>query len=161
MVLFSRFWIGKLYDALNPPAYKLGTISSLKQELSGGFQAGFQIIIGWIRELTHSLEFSSHVETQFLTQVMQTTDLSFTLNRKEAQLYLYRSKFTTATIPPQYLREPENRNSLLDLLFSYRNSKPWSVLVGTLFVRSVLLYPSHCHQNFYLHPGKLCKNDCQ
>ncbi|EDR08129.1 uncharacterized protein LACBIDRAFT_294434 [Laccaria bicolor S238N-H82] len=133
---FPRFWIGKLYDALldDPPAYKFGTISSLKQELSGGFEAGFQIIIAWIRELADNLEFSSHMETQLLTQVMQTTDLSLTLNGKEAQFYLYRSKL----IPPQYLRKPKDYNSLLDLLSSYQNSKPWSVLVGTLFIKQIM-----------------------
>ena len=128
-----RFWLMKLYEALNPACHTFGPTSNMT--LNSAITAlpkAIGAVMDWVRALSSELDF--HPIHQFLTLAMQTADLAFTFDRKQAEVYIYRSQFAVSRCPSLYLR-PSGNNVIQEMLISLNQSGPSSLIMGILFIR--------------------------
>ncbi|KAJ6577097.1 hypothetical protein B0H10DRAFT_1963249 [Mycena sp. CBHHK59/15] len=127
-----KYWILRLYAALNPPFYLLGSASSLDLASIPEAKAGFQIVKEWVRSWVYGLKFSP--QFQFLTQLAQAAILGFQFDRKDAMSYLTHGPYMDAP-PSVYLRGPEKRYIVGEFLSSLEGKEQWCISAGVLFVR--------------------------
>ncbi|KAF8885252.1 hypothetical protein CPB84DRAFT_1788531 [Gymnopilus junonius] len=132
----QRFWIGRLYDVLNPPHYSLGS-PCLVPEDDFDIRKALTTLLDWIRKITSDLDCW---RPSFLTLVMQTADLAFTFDKKQASVYMYRSNFIASpmNVPGRYLRGETRQNTLHELLVSFNGRGSSSLLMGILFIRHIM-----------------------
>ena len=132
--MFRRFWILKLHEVLNPPHFSLGSSTNVDLNSSVKVRKGFGVAIEWVRAISFTLDFWPS-NYDFLTIALGAADLAFEFDRKEASVYMFRSEFALEGCPQKYLRGQDARNSILELLVSFRNKEPSSLLMGILFIR--------------------------
>jgi len=130
-----RFWLIKLYEALNPSHHVLGSTSNMMNSVVTTFPDALPAVIDWVRALSFPLEFEPD---DFLTLAMQTADFAFSFDKKAAETYMYRANFVTTPCPPQFLREPHGHNTLHEMLRSMNHKGPTCLVEGVLFIRYVM-----------------------
>ena len=136
--VFPRFWILKLHEVLNPPHFSLGSSANINLNNFVKIRKGFEVAIAWVRAISCALKFWPS-NYDFLTIALGAADLAFAFDRKEASVYMFRSDFARERCPQQYLRGQDAQNSILELLVSFRNKEPSSLLMGILFIRYATL----------------------
>ena len=134
---FRRFWILKLHQVLNPVHFSLGSSANVFDN-SIKVRKGFGVAIEWVRAISYTLDFWPS-NYDFLTIALGVADIAFAFDRKEASVYMFRSKFALKTCPQEYLRRHDAQNSILELLVSFRNKERSSLLRGMLFIRYAAL----------------------
>jgi hypothetical protein len=136
--VFRRFWILKLHEVLNPAHFSLGSSANVILNNSVKIRKGFAVAIEWVRAISYRLGFwPSNYNS--LTIVLGAADLAFAFDRKEASVYMFRSKFARERCPQEYSRGQDAQNSILELLISFRFKEPSSLLMGILFIRYATL----------------------
>ncbi|KAJ7051208.1 hypothetical protein C8F01DRAFT_1237408 [Mycena amicta] len=81
-----RHWVSRLYAALYPPYYRLGTPAALDLGLIPEAAAGLQVVREWVRGWAYDCEFLPHA--RFLSDLSQIARLSFQFDRRDAMSYL-------------------------------------------------------------------------
>lgn len=131
--LLLRHWLGRLYEAMNPPSDMIGTFSNLNRTLLPDNQKAFQVVKLWVHELVYSLDFLP--QTPFLTRWMRGATLSFAFDQKEATYATQHSRsMSTYARPGQYLRNGGGY-ILQDLLRFLEGKEPSSLALGGLALR--------------------------
>lgn len=90
------------------------------------------VLINWVRDLSFSLK--PYESQRYLTLAMMTADFAFTLDTKEAEIYMYRANFATSWCPPQHLRRESRINTLHEMLRSFSLKAAPSLREGVFFI---------------------------
>ncbi|KAF8060885.1 hypothetical protein FPV67DRAFT_312197 [Lyophyllum atratum] len=134
----KRLYIGRFYEAMNPPLYYLGANSLLDGNLIPEFQKGIHVVKDWLRELAYTLNFALP-QQQFLTDLIRGAKLGLRFDRAQAAKYLYQSPCLHSSIQPRhYLRAPDNDFMLRELIASLEGSQVWSISAGILSLKHIL-----------------------
>ncbi len=96
------------------------------------FPDAVYVLKEWVRTVSFSLDF--YPDHLFLTLAMLTADFAFTFDMKEAETYMYRAKFAISQCPLQYIRKPQFNNTLHEMLGSFNQKSPTSLLGGISFI---------------------------
>jgi len=143
---FLRFWLIKLYEALNPAHHDFGpTLMNIDVV---ALPRAANVLRGWVRSVSFELEFQP--EYQFLTLALQTADFGFSYDREEAEKYMCRCKFVTSSGPSKFYRN-HDVNSLHEMLMSWNPKNSSHLLNGSQFIRYVAT--SHQKINAYTLPS--------
>ncbi|KAJ7836348.1 hypothetical protein B0H14DRAFT_2794293 [Mycena olivaceomarginata] len=129
-----RYWISRLYSALYPSFYRLGSASSLDLASIPEAEAGFQVVKEWVRSWVYDFEFFP--APKFLSNLAQVARLSFQLDRKDAMSYLTNSPFMRMQ-PSVYMR-PGNNYIVGEFLWLLEGKQEICLSAGVLFVRHIL-----------------------
>lgn len=124
----QRYWINRLYEALDPPFYCLGNRSYLKSALIPQFQKGIQVVKDWTQELAYTLDF--RYPSPFLTNLVRGALLGSAFDR-HASLHWRRARCLTLPHLPQYIRPP-GIFMLGELLSFVDASHEFSISMGIL-----------------------------
>ncbi|KAJ6573853.1 hypothetical protein DFH09DRAFT_1311930 [Mycena vulgaris] len=141
-----RYWISRLYSALYPSFYCLGSASSLDLSLIPEAEAGFQVVKEWVRGWVY--EFNFMPPMKFLSNLAQVSRLSFQFDRKDAMSYLTQSPFMRMK-PAIYMRSG-NSYVVSEFLSSVEGNEQTCISAGVLFVRHVI------HHQLPIHISVLC-----
>ena len=128
-------WIGRLYDTLNPPHHYLGSRAIL--DLTG-FEHTDRIlrIVGeWVRSILYDLR-PTQAPDKFLTLFMRAADFYFSPPSVGSARYMSNLPcMARINIPNDYLRGPDARSVVKDLLEALESSRPACLPYGVLFLR--------------------------
>ncbi|KAJ7451097.1 hypothetical protein FB451DRAFT_1566339 [Mycena latifolia] len=141
-----RYWISRLYSALYPSFYRLGSAASLDLSSIPEADVGFQVVKEWVRAWVYDFNFMPPVK--FLSNLAQVSRLSFQLDRKDAMSYLTQSPFVRMK-PSIYMR-PGNNYVVGEFLSSLEGKEPTCISAGVLFVRHII------HSQLPIHISILC-----
>ncbi|KAJ7171712.1 hypothetical protein C8R43DRAFT_1231226 [Mycena crocata] len=130
----KRYWISRLYSALYPSFYRLGSASCLDLNSIPEAVAGFQVVKEWIR--TWVYEFRFMPQARFLGNLCQVAKFAFQFDRKDAMTYLTKSPFMLMT-PSVYLRTGA-RYVVSEFISSLEGKEETCISAGVLFVRHVV-----------------------
>jgi len=135
IIFCDSFWIGRLYDALNPVYPHLGSQAIL--DLTG-FQSAaraLRIINEWVRSICYGLH-PTRVADKFLTSFIKAANLCFSPPTVDGAAYMSWQPFMPDTnIPQHYLREPGATNVMKDLFEALKGSSPFCLPAGVLFLK--------------------------
>ncbi|KAJ7479993.1 hypothetical protein B0H11DRAFT_1263344 [Mycena galericulata] len=136
-----RYWISRLYSALYPSFYRLGSASSLDLSSIPEAEAAFQVVKESLRSWVYAFELTP--QAKFLSNLSQVARLSFQLDRKDAMSYLTQSPFMRLK-PAIYMRE--GRNYVVgEFLLSLEGKDQTCISAGVLFVRHIVQVPLPIH----------------
>jgi hypothetical protein len=132
MIFFhARHWISRLYSALYPAFYRLGSASSLDISLIPEAEPGFQVVKEWVRSWVYDFQFMPPIK--FLSNLVQVSRLSFQLDRKDAMSYLTQSPFMH--LQPAIYQRADSRYVVGEFLSSLEGKDTTCISAGVLFVR--------------------------
>ncbi|KAJ7725516.1 hypothetical protein DFH07DRAFT_853912 [Mycena maculata] len=131
----QRYWISRLYSALYPSFYRLGSASSLDLSYIPEAEAAFQVVKEWSRRWIYGFEFIPLMK--FLSNLAQVARLSFQLDTKDAMSYLTQSPFIGIK-PTIYLRRGGNY-VVTEFLLSLQGKEETCISAGVLFVQHIVL----------------------
>ncbi|KAI0353177.1 hypothetical protein OH77DRAFT_1497420 [Trametes cingulata] len=85
-ILFKqqRVWLRRLYEALYPVHYKLGTLPQLSRGLIPDLQQGANIVRVWVMDFLNSLDPAEHPFRAFLNNLLRATRLAMLFDYKTA-----------------------------------------------------------------------------
>ena len=121
-------WISRLYEALHPPVYLLGSFAQFSPSRIPDYARYLERLKVWIRELVYDL--SSFSPQFFITDLLSSLDLSLTFDRPEFNNYIHRAKFLQFPPIPDNLRGPHGEYVVSDAISSLRDG---SLTSGILF----------------------------
>ena len=121
-------WISRLYGALHPPAYLLGSLAQFSPSRIPDYARYLERLKVWIRELVYDL--SSFPPQFFITNLLSSLDLSLTFDKPEFNNYIHRAKFLQFPPISDYLRGPHREYIISDAISSLRDG---SLTRGILF----------------------------
>lgn len=126
-------WISRLYEALHPPVYLLGSLAQLSPSRIPDYARHLERLKAWIRELVYDL--SSFPPQFFITNLLSCLDLSLTFDKPEFNSYIRRAKFLRFPPIPDYLRGPHGQYVVFDAISSLSDENHWpsSLTQGILF----------------------------
>jgi len=128
----SRYWLDRLYDAMSPSFYKLGTVANLSSTLWQ--DRGFAVVKEWIRNLLFELR-EDHERQHFLTTLLKATKLAFIIDSSEAPRYVYNARFIRNSPHVAFIR-PDGRGYVVsDLVTAMHGTEPLSISAGILSLR--------------------------
>lgn len=127
--------IERLYKALNPGFYLLGSASNLVPSRIPETKDAFIVVNQWAGHLIHAID--PYETPTFLTTFLQATSLQFALDRQGAILSMrYAPCVAHAKPPPLLVRESLCRRYVVhDILDVFRDISSSSLSSGVLFVR--------------------------
>ncbi|KAG6919462.1 hypothetical protein DXG01_005721 [Tephrocybe rancida] len=97
----KRQYICQLYEAVNPPFYRLGTHSQLNPDLIPEYRKGIQVLKEWLRDAAYVLDFNPRV--LLLTNLLRISSLALMFDRRDALNYLRKAPCLSSAVRP-YLR---------------------------------------------------------
>ncbi|KAJ7630373.1 hypothetical protein FB45DRAFT_915319 [Roridomyces roridus] len=130
-----RYWISRLYSALYPSFYRLGSASSLDLSSIPEADEAFPVVKEWIRSWCY--QFSFLPEIKFLSNLSQVARLGFELDPKSAMSYMMQSPVMRLK-PTIYKRRGDNY-IVGELLQSLELREQASISAGVLFVQHIIL----------------------
>ena len=134
---FARMWISRLYQALHPSVYLLGSLAQFSPSLIPDCARYLERLKIWIRELVYDL--SSYPTPFFITNLLISLDLSLTFDKPEFNNYIHRAKFLQFSPISDYLRGPDGPDReyvISDAISSLRDDHfPGSLTRGILFFK--------------------------
>lgn len=134
--ILSRQWLDRLYEALNPPSYKLGSMANLRDKIMEEYDRGIVVVRGWIREAFYSLDPYDY-GASFLSLFVKLLFLGSGVDRAQIWSYVNRPR-CVAVYRPTYLLRPPKRDYVLHELISLMKSESLASLShGVLLVRYV------------------------
>ncbi|TBU23105.1 hypothetical protein BD311DRAFT_674657 [Dichomitus squalens] len=132
-----RHWLRRLYDALYPPYYKLGSIHLLSSALIPEFTVGGHVIKSWVNEHLYSL--SAYQSNAFITNFIQGLRLAFVFDANNASEYVYRTPAVMTHRPSALMRSGETNVYIVHyVLDSMQNSDISALNKGVLFMNHIL-----------------------
>ncbi|KAJ7479971.1 hypothetical protein B0H11DRAFT_1725402, partial [Mycena galericulata] len=135
----QRSWISRLYAALNPPSYQLGSAHCLDFSLIPEAEAALQVVKEWIRSLIYALHFTP--EIHFLTHMVQLAHLAFQFDAPHAMTYLTRGPFMLDERKPlMYRRPPEGRYVVAEFLSVLEDQEQFGISAGVMFLRHIITH---------------------
>jgi hypothetical protein len=129
-----RYWLDRLYEALNPYFYRFGCRANLALSLIPGADRYLLVVKDWIRHMIYTSDPYKY-ETTFLTTFMRSAILSFEHDGQEASGYILRAQCMLHTPHPSYIRKDHNVYVMRDLVSSLHGTQPWCLSAGIMFVR--------------------------
>ncbi|PPQ78819.1 hypothetical protein CVT25_010688 [Psilocybe cyanescens] len=132
-----KFWIRKLHEVLNPPHHSLGSPHHVHCDVIDVLKAR-TVVIDWTRAISFNLQYWPWPNLSFLTIVLQAADLAFTLDKKEASVYMYRSSFVNSLDTPAIFFTENSQHILHALLISRNDKDSSSLLMGISLIRHVM-----------------------
>ncbi|KAJ7671947.1 hypothetical protein B0H17DRAFT_1208872 [Mycena rosella] len=136
-----RYWISRLYSALYPSFYRLGSAASLELSSIPEAEAGFQVVKEWVRAWAYDFNFMPPVK--FLSNLAQVSRLSFQLDRKDAMSYLTQSPFML--MKPAIYTRPGHNYVVGEFLTSLDGKEQTCISAGVLFARHVIQFQLPIH----------------
>ncbi|KZT68439.1 hypothetical protein DAEQUDRAFT_671296 [Daedalea quercina L-15889] len=136
------YWLHLLYEALNPPSFKMGTVYSLRPPTIPEYNDGLQIVrhwlFDWLYDITPYSEIG-HLVREFLTALLQTTSLGLTFDAGALQYHLPLVQSVSVYRPTEALSRGEEKVYIMQDLERYvRNEHQASLASGILFVNHIL-----------------------
>jgi hypothetical protein len=133
----KRYWINRLYEALNPSVYYLGTVANLDVALIPEAERAIDVVKSWSRDFLYS---QRRMDTMLLTTVYQTTNLCFFLDKPNALQYIHRAPVFDVFDVRSYCRSlggdnPTNVPIVRELACSLQCTDERFILGGVLFVK--------------------------
>ncbi|TFK38653.1 hypothetical protein BDQ12DRAFT_630422 [Crucibulum laeve] len=145
-----RYWIERLYDALNPFDCTLGTLSDFDPRVIPDVELGFRVVKKWIHEAVHGLDVHRDNALTCLSTIMLCASLAFVFDPKSAPIYLRQwSRRNASSLPPKYISE-HSIDVLAAVLGSLEGLKENSIINGIYFLYHAL------DENLPLHVGPVC-----
>ncbi|KAJ7743864.1 hypothetical protein B0H16DRAFT_1889844 [Mycena metata] len=129
-----RYWISRLYSALYPSFYRLGSAASLDLSSIPEAEAGFQAVKEGVRSWVYEFEFMPAMK--FLSNLAQVGRLSFQLDRANAMSYSIKSPFML--MQPSIYKRAGSNYVVGEFLSSLDGREPSCISAGVLFVRHVV-----------------------
>jgi hypothetical protein len=132
--LFYRLWLSKLYEAIFPPYFSLGSPCLWDKELLPETSKAIDVAQDWLRELVYTINpFLKPQSTRFLTFFMQANALSKILGQEAFREYISRARCMVDLRPFNYFRSAEGHYILNDCVEMTLGQQPASVAQGLLF----------------------------
>ncbi|PIL29959.1 hypothetical protein GSI_07870 [Ganoderma sinense ZZ0214-1] len=133
----QRHWLRRLYEAIYPPYYKLGSVNDLSPALIPEFDQGKQVIRVWVQDLLYAIEPHRHPNA-FLTNLVQSIRLALKFDQNSATEYLHRLPTVMTYRPPMLLRDHDKSYVVHYFLDSMKNSDENALNKGVLFMNHIL-----------------------
>ena len=135
---FARMCISRLYQALHPPVYLLGSLAQFSPSHIPDYARYWERLKIWIRELVYDL--SSYPTPFFITNLLISLDLSLTFDKPEFNNYIHRAKFLQFPPISDYLLGPDGPDRgyvIFDAISSLRDENHFlgSLTRGILFFK--------------------------
>ena len=128
-----RFWLIKLYEALNPSYHGLRPTSNMITNVVTAFPKAIHVVLEWTRAM--SLNLKPQEKHMFLTFAMQAPDFALIFDTKGDGL-----PFSASLLPSHYDRWPSIYIALQDLLKNLSWNGASSVATGISIIRYTLHY---------------------
>jgi hypothetical protein len=130
----GRYWLDRLYEALNPYFYPYGCRANLDLTLIPEAEKGLVVVQDWVRHTFYTNDPNKYWPA-FLTTFMRSAILSFDYNRKDAFGYIHNSPCMYRRPPPSLVRKDYNVYVVKDLVTCLHGDQPWCLSAGVIFVR--------------------------
>lgn len=132
-----RFILGRLFEAVNPVFFGLGSSSHLQLPFSAQEEQAFQHAREWLKDQIYDLSPSTaRPPNQFLSSFLEAAVLAFDIDENNAADYIRRAPCCNIRLPPIFIRD-EGRYVVHDLLM-FLQGDLHSVYHGVSFMRCVL-----------------------
>jgi hypothetical protein len=134
LLTLYRLWLSKLYEAIFPPYFALGSPCLWDKELLPETPKAINVVQDWLRELVYTINpFSRPQLTRFLAFFMQANALSKILGQEAFQEYIWRARCMVDLRPRGYIRSYQGHYILNDCVEMTLGRQPASVAQGVLF----------------------------
>lgn len=135
LILFDRYWLDRLYEALHPYFYAYGCRANLVLRLIPGAERAMAVVQDWARHMIYTSDPVKYPST-FLTTFMRSAIFSFDHDGKWAISYISRAPCILYIDPPRILiHKDHNRYIVNDLVTSLHGNHPACLSTGVLFIR--------------------------
>jgi hypothetical protein len=111
--MICREWLSRLYDALFPPFFSLGSPAGWDQHLLPETAKAIEIVREWLRELVYSIDPWTQ-RTKFLTFFLQANTLSRLFDKASFQDHINRARCMTTIRPHAFIRSAQGHYILSD-----------------------------------------------
>lgn len=129
-----RYWLDRLYEALNPYFYAYGCRANLELSLIPGAEKSFVVVKDWLRHIIYTND-PYRYSTTFLTTFLRSAILSFDHDGMAAFSYIRRSPCMNRRPPPVLIRKDHNMYIMKDLVTCLHGDQPWCLSAGVIFVK--------------------------
>ena len=134
----TRYWLRRLYEALCPPYYKLGSLQNLSPPLIPEFSVGTHVIKAWVCDLLYFINpwFQSNT---FMTNFMQGFRLAFRFDASAASDYVHRIRSVASDRPPVLMRSGDTEGYIVHYFMgSMTDGDSKGLNKGVLFMKFVI-----------------------
>jgi hypothetical protein len=131
---YCRFWLSKLYEALFPVHYQVGSPWTSQLAQSPETTEAIGVVKEWLRETLYDISpwtFQGPVVTAF----MQAVTLAFLFDPKSAQEYLVRTQCITTLPPKSFIRSRMGDSIFVDILRAFEGFESSAALQSVLSAR--------------------------
>ncbi|KDQ30332.1 hypothetical protein PLEOSDRAFT_155016 [Pleurotus ostreatus PC15] len=156
LTALKSFWTNRLYEAFNPPYQLLGTICAIDRTRIPNADKLFAVARVWVRFLVYSLRHRDPPDPPFISNLMRNVDLACTLDRYQADSYIFRTPCLMDPIerlPRDFVRMagPNQRKPIVGDFLEYKyGRKPWSLFAGSVFLKTII------ERRLYINLTVLC-----
>ncbi|GBE78672.1 predicted protein [Sparassis crispa] len=136
-----RHWLRQLYESLNPPYYKMGSLHILDVAAIPEFEQGLQIVGVWTRDLLQSLNpfvYNFELSKSFMTSLLRLSSLSFSFDPQFAHREIPTIRCVTVRKPRILLRDPGKYYVVPEIVGFLADTHPASLSMGILFANHIL-----------------------
>ncbi|KAI0757678.1 hypothetical protein C8Q80DRAFT_1134850 [Daedaleopsis nitida] len=130
-------WLRELYEALNPPHYKLGALHVLTPESIPEWSQGLHIVQLWVRDLLDRHKPDRYLH-QFVTTLLHAVHLALAFDSKAAADYVHRVPCVAACTSPVLLRGNEKAYVVHDVIAFLQYDQASCLDRGVLFLNHIL-----------------------
>jgi hypothetical protein len=95
--------LSRLYDALFPPFFSLGSPANWDQNLLPETSQAIDVVREWLRELVYTID-PRNQKMRFLTFSLQANTLSRLFDKTSFQTYIHRAQCMTGFKPREFMR---------------------------------------------------------
>lgn len=128
-----RQWLDRLYEALNPYSYRLGSTANLNISHIPEAENGLKVVNDWIRYLIYTSDPWRH--SAFMTTFLRVGTLGFTFYRTEAIDYVRRALCVNKRSPEILIRKEGKGNIMWDFVDAIHGVQQWCLPAGFSFLR--------------------------